>query len=99
MQVRGAFPWGTLAVNLLGCLGIGALTGLAGGDRGWFTDNVRSLLVTGLLGGFTTFSAFGNETISLFRNGDTLTAILYVLASVLIGLAAVWTGYKLGTVL
>lgn len=80
------FPWGTLAVNVLGSAAIGALAGL-GVEGGW-----RLLLVTGLLGGFTTFSAFSLETALLWERGWWL-ALLYVLASVALGLAGFALGY------
>jgi CrcB protein len=82
------FPWGTLAVNVLGSTAIGALAAL-GVDGGW-----RLLLVTGLLGGFTTFSAFSLETALLWERAWWL-ALVYVLASVALGLAGFALGYGL----
>ena len=79
-----ASPWGTLAVNVVGCLLIGVASELVG--------PARLLLVTGLLGGFTTFSAFGNETFAFLRAGDTQGAALNVVANVLVGLLAVGLG-------
>ena len=88
------FPSGTLLVNLVGCLAIGALAGLF--DRAWGpNDTQRLLLFTGLLGGFTTFSAFGLETIDLLRRGEPVLAGSYVAASVIGGLLAVWLGWFL----
>lgn len=88
------FPLGTFAVNLLGCLLIGACAGLA--ERfAWFGSDVRLLLMTGLLGGFTTFSAFGLETLQLLRRGEWLVAGGYVAGSVVLGVAAVWLGHRL----
>lgn len=87
------FPWSTFAVNLLGCLIIGLLSGLA--ERlEWFSPSMRLLLLTGLLGGFTTFSAFGLETVHLLRRGELWIAGTYVLASVLACVFAVWLGMK-----
>ena len=87
------FPWSTFAVNILGCLAIGVLSGLA--ERlDWFTPPMRLLLLTGLLGGFTTFSAFGLETVHLLRRGELGIAASYVLASVLACTLAVWIGMK-----
>lgn len=87
------FPWSTFAVNLLGCLIIGLLSGLA--ERlEWFSPSMRLLLLTGLLGGFTTFSAFGLETMHLLRRGELWIAAAYVLASVLACVLAVWLGMK-----
>jgi len=87
------FPWSTFAVNILGCLAIGVLSGLA--ERlDWFTPSMRLLLLTGLLGGFTTFSAFGLETVHLLRRGELWIAASYALASVLACTLAVWIGMK-----
>ena len=83
------FPFGTLAVNLIGCLAIGFLSQLAE-SRGMFTAETRTLIFIGLLGGFTTFSAFGNETINLWREGDNLLAAANVTAHLLLCLGAVW---------
>jgi CrcB protein len=85
------FPWGTLAVNLLGCLGIGVLMQLAEA-RGAFSAETRLLLATGLLGGFTTFSAFGNETLNLLRDAERALAAANVLANVILGLLCVQLG-------
>ncbi|MFM2150927.1 MAG: hypothetical protein RLZZ187_3233 [Pseudomonadota bacterium] len=75
------FPWGTLAVNILGSAAIGVAAGMG------IEGQQRLLLVTGVLGGFTTFSAFSLETGALFERSPLL-AVLYVLASVTFGLAA-----------
>ncbi len=87
------FPWSTFAVNVLGCLVIGVLSGLAERME-WFSPPVRLLLLTGLLGGFTTFSAFGLETVHLLRRGEPTIALAYALGSVLICTLAVWIGLK-----
>lgn len=86
-----AFPLGTLVVNLAGCLLIGFLSQLADA-RGIFPPEARLFVFTGLLGGFTTFSAFGNESVNLLRNGDNLSALLNVGIYVFAGLGAVWLG-------
>jgi fluoride exporter len=83
------FPYGTLAVNFLGCLAIGFLSQLAE-SRGYFTAETRTLVFVGLLGGFTTFSAFSNETINLWRESQTLLASLNVAAHLVLCLGAVW---------
>ena len=89
---RGSlFPWGTLAVNLLGCLAIGVLAQLAEA-RGAFSAETRLFFATGLLGGFTTFSAFGNETLLLLRDAERMLAAVNVLANVILGLACVQLG-------
>jgi fluoride exporter len=83
------FPYGTLAVNLLGCILIGFLSQLAE-TRGVFSAEVRTLVFIGVLGGFTTFSAFGNETMNLWRDGESALAFANVAAHVLLCLGAVW---------
>lgn len=84
---------GTFVVNVGGCLVAGMLAGLAA--RYHVLDaNARLFLFTGVLGGFTTFSAFGLETVGLLRRGEPGMAALYAGASVLLGLAAVWLGLK-----
>ncbi|MFC4727224.1 fluoride efflux transporter CrcB [Coralloluteibacterium thermophilus] len=90
--VSWRFPLGTFVVNLAGCLAIGLLAG-AGERYGLFSAETRLLLMTGLLGGFTTFSAFGLETLHLLRRGEWLVAGSYVGLSVLLGLALVWIGF------
>ncbi|TZF90302.1 fluoride efflux transporter CrcB [Cognatilysobacter lacus] len=87
------FPVGTLAVNVLGCALIGVFAAFAEQLPG-LNGPARLVLVTGVLGGFTTFSAFGLETALMLRRGDSLLAAGYVVASVLLGLAAVWLGMK-----
>ena len=87
------FPVATLCVNLVGCLIIGLLTGFAQRSE-FFTLNTRLLLITGFLGGFTTFSAFGLETVTLIKRGDTALAFANIALSVGLGLAAVWIGLK-----
>jgi len=88
------FPYGTLAVNLLGCLTIGALSYLVD-MRGMFTPESRTFVFVGLLGGFTTFSTFGNESVALLRDGENLSALANVGAHVVAGLGAVWAGRAL----
>lgn len=88
------FPYGTLAVNLIGCFLIGFLSQLAE-SRGVFTAESRTFVFIGILGGFTTFSAFGNETMNLWRNGENLLAMANVAAHLLLGLGAVWASRAL----
>jgi len=92
--LAGKFPWSTFVVNVLGCLLIGVLSGMI--ERlEWFTPQMRLLLLTGLLGGFTTFSAFGLETVFLLRRGEVLIAVAYALSSVAVCVTAVWVGLRL----
>lgn len=87
----GAFPYGTLLINVLGSLLIGVVLGLAA-ERVSLAEPLRLLLVTGLLGGFTTFSTFSYETYSLIVGGNWPAAALYAALSVGLGLAAVILG-------
>ena len=90
------FPLGILACNLLGCLLIGAIFGyFVQKHPAW----VFPLLVTGFLGGFTTFSAFGKDTFEALRDGFPAVALANILLSVLLGLAAVWAGIRIGQAL
>lgn len=90
-----AFPVGTLVVNVTGSFLIGLLMGLAE-SRALLGAEVRLLLVTGLLGGYTTFSAFSLETLVLFRAGHIGTAISSILLQVLLGVAAAFAGFTAG---
>jgi len=83
------FPYGTLAVNLIGCFAIGFLSQLAE-TRGFFTAETRTLVFVGVLGGFTTFSAFGNETMNLWREGESGLALINIAAHLGLCLGAVW---------
>lgn len=85
------FPYGTLVVNVIGCFIIGFLAQLAE-SRGVFTSESRLFVFTGILGGFTTFSSFGNETINLVRDSQMMNAFANVGANLVIGLFAVWLG-------
>ncbi|MEQ8769495.1 MAG: fluoride efflux transporter CrcB [Phycisphaerales bacterium] len=87
-------PLGTLGVNLLGCLLIGLLMPILAGEGA--KEETRLLLIVGVLGGFTTFSAFGLETWTLIGEQRIGWAIAYVLASVLFGLGAVAIGHAIG---
>ncbi|MBX7138555.1 MAG: fluoride efflux transporter CrcB [Oligoflexia bacterium] len=92
------FPAGTLAVNLLGCLLIGLIAGIAEVSH-LISQEGKLLLITGVLGGFTTFSAFGFETVYLLRRGLYAPAGGNVLASVVGGLLAVWLGLRIAELL
>ncbi len=88
------FPHGTLAVNLMGCFIIGLLSQLLE-SRSAFGVEARSFIFIGLLGAFTTFSTFGNETLNLLRGGETLFALSNVTVHVVLGLGMVWLGRAL----
>lgn len=83
------FPVATFTVNVLGCFCIGLFANLIP------ENNLRFLLITGFCGGFTTFSTFANETLTLMNNNQMLLAIVYVLLSCIVGLCAVWLGMYL----
>jgi CrcB protein len=93
-RVGSAFPWGVLAVNWVGCLAIGALVAAAD-ERRVLSPGARELLVAGVLGGFTTFSAFGFDTWQLMSEGHVAAAVANVLASVIGGVVAVALGVQL----
>jgi fluoride exporter len=87
------FPSGTFVVNVCGCLIAGLIAGLVE-RQDWFTPDARIFLLTGFLGGFTTFSAFGVDTVFLLRRGETGMALAYVASSVICGVAALWLAMK-----
>jgi fluoride exporter len=85
------FPFGTLAVNVIGCLVIGFLAGIAEA-RAAFTPELRLFLFVGVLGGFTTFSSFALETFSLARDTQSVAALANVGLQLGIGLLSIWLG-------
>ena len=86
------FPWGTLTVNLLGCFLFGIIFALLGKNSS--TDNtLYLLLITGVCGGFTTFSTFANESMQMLHQGNTAWFIGYVATSIIAGLALTALGY------
>lgn len=89
-----AFPYGTLIVNIVGCLAIGIIYGLS--ERaGWLTLEWRIFLATGICGGYTTFSSFTYENVILLQQNNYLVFGLYTLASLAFGLLAVFLGLTL----
>ncbi len=94
-HAKGAFPWGTLIVNLSGCLVLGfAITLLT--ERFLPHPTLRSALTIGFLGAYTTFSTFAYETFRLGEDGAVGLAVLNVVASVALGVLAAWAGTVLG---
>ena len=88
------FPWGTLAVNLLGCFAFGIL--FAAFSKHSATDNAWYLLLTtGVCGGFTTFSTFANESVQMLQQGNTVGFLGYVAASIILGFLLIALGYWL----
>ena len=90
-----AFPTGTLAVNILGCFLIGLLYGLAE-SRNILGTDTRIFLFIGVLGGFTTYSTFGFESLALLKDGEFFKTSANILLHVIVGLLAVWIGDTLG---
>ena len=88
-------PYGTLVVNMLGCLLIGLAIGYAE-SRQVFGDDFRRFVLIGILGGFTTYSTFGYETLALLQNSDVVRAIANVVVHVVLGLILVWLGFVIG---
>jgi CrcB protein len=90
------FPLGTMIVNITGCLGIGfCATAFSGALL--VREEYRIAVLIGVLGGYTTFSSFGRETLALIHDGEWLRAGLYVLLTNAVGLAAVWLGSAAAT--
>lgn len=87
------FPWGTFSVNILGCMLAGIFLLLAESMQ-TMSQDVRLFIVTGVLGGFTTFSAFGIETLALIRRGELFIAFSYASLSVILGVCAMWLTYS-----
>lgn len=85
------FPWGTFAVNMLGCFILG-LVYVWGTERMLIGPNTRAFLAVGLLGAFTTFSTFSLETLNIIKDGEFKIALLNTAGSLVLGLAAVWLG-------
>jgi CrcB protein len=92
-KLLSTFPFGTLGVNITGCFIIGLVLALS--EQTNMTSELRLFLATGICGGFTTFSAFSNETYLLFRNGQPWYAFVYITASVVLGVLATFIGYAL----
>lgn len=95
--VGETFPWGTLLVNVSGSLAIGLIWTLTGPDgRVLMGTAGRQFLMIGILGGFTTFSSFSLQTLTLLQDGQWMSAAFNVVGSVLLCLVAVWLGHMLG---
>jgi CrcB protein len=90
-QLTTAFPTGTFVVNITGCFLIGVLYGIAI-RYSWFNAEWRLFLITGICGGYTTFSTFSYEAVGLLREGNYGYFLLYVILSVVIGLLATFCG-------
>ena len=93
---ENGIPYGTFLANILGSLLIGLILGFAAKNNA-LSQNHTLLLATGFCGGFTTFSTFAYEVLSLIKNGNTLHAIAYVALSSVAGVCLVWLGLKLSS--
>jgi CrcB protein len=93
-QYGETFPWGTMVVNLIGCFLAGAIFYISE-ERFLLSPTLRTIILIGFLGGFTTFSSYGLQTFSLLRDGEFGLASLNIAASNVLGLLMVWTGYVL----
>ena len=93
-QYGESFPWGTMAVNLIGCFLAGVIFHVTE-ERFLVNPTLRTIILIGLLGGFTTFSSYGLQTFSLLRDGQFGLATLNVTISNLLGVVMVWAGYVL----
>jgi CrcB protein len=91
-----AMPVGTMTVNVLGCGAIGVIAGMTEA-RQLLGPGIRLFLYLGVLGGFTTFSTFGYETLALVRGGEHYRAVINVVSTLALCLIAVWLGHELGS--
>ena len=96
-RLGSAVPYATFAVNLIGCAVIGLLAGLLASERLSMAPAVRVFVFVGILGGFTTFSSFGLDTVALVRTGRVAVAFWNVVGQVVLGIAAVAVGYWVGS--
>jgi len=91
-SIMGSFPLATFVVNIVGCFLIGLFTGMFNSNV--ISQDVKNLLTVGLCGGFTTFSTFTNENFLLSKSGDVMMTAIYIAASLIVGMLALWAGYK-----
>lgn len=85
------FPWGTFFINIIACLFLGFIVGLAD-HKQMLSPTARVFWAVGFCGGFSTFSAFSNEVLSLFQQGHNTSLILYILLSIILSVAATFSG-------
>lgn len=88
-----SFPWATLTVNVAGCFLIGLFYALSA--RLQLSDELKLMLTAGLCGGFTTFSTFSNDILALLKQGEVSLFVIYVCASIILGVLAVFAGSQL----
>jgi len=92
-----SFPYGTLAVNLVGCFLIGSVIGFFE-TRQIFNPELRLFLLIGLLGSFTTFSTFSYETFAMLHDGENIRALINIGSNIVVGITLVWLGYTITSV-
>lgn len=93
-SIGSTFPWGTLVVNVVGCFVIGFFATVTGTDGRFFLPaEIRSFVMVGFCGGFTTFSSFSLQTLALLQDGDLPRAAGNVVASFILCMVSVWLGY------
>lgn len=93
---QAVVPYATFSVNIIGCFVIGLLSGLVAGARVTMSTDLRAFVFVGVLGGFTTFSSFGLDTLTLLQSGQRVTAIWNIGGQVGLGLLAVYLGFLYG---
>jgi CrcB protein len=94
--LTSTFPFGIFLVNVIGSVVIGAIAGLLAPGRLHASYEMRTFLIVGVLGGFTTFSSFSLDTLALMRGGHTFQAVVNVVGQVGLSLIGVWVGFRLG---
>ena len=92
-KVNVDFPYATLSVNILGCLLLGVCYGLF--EKSLINSDWKLFLTTGVCGGFTTFSTFTNESLQLLKQGNIIPMLIYILISIVVGIALTYAGYLL----
>lgn len=90
---QSGFPYGTWAVNIIGCFIIGLIFAFV--EKGFLNTEWRLFLIAGVLGGFTTFSAFSLESVLLFKQQSIFLGLIYILSSVALGLISTLIGYSI----
>lgn len=91
-----AFPWGTLLVNIIGCFVIGALAGFSVPEGRWVVSpSARQFLMIGFCGGFTTFSSFSLQSLTLAQDGEWLQVVANAVLSIVFCFVGVWLGYAI----
>lgn len=96
-RLSGTFPLGIFTINVIGSVLVGAVAGLMMSGRWPFPAESRTFVIVGLLGGFTTFSSFSLDTLTLIRDGHVVQAIGNVAGQVVLSLLGAWLGYRLAT--